>query len=62
MSKKLIEEIILATELPEEGVRTEMEKLFSSSGADFNTDDIEEIRKVLARYLQDIFVDIKSSL
>lgn len=59
MSKGLLEEIIVATNLPEQSLRSEMEKLFSLCGVDVQTNDIEQIRKVLARYLQETLMNVK---
>lgn len=59
MAKGLIDEIILATELPSDGLRQEMERLFSQNGVDLHTDDIEMIRIVLAKYLQETIVEAK---
>jgi hypothetical protein len=52
----LLKKLISATGLPPEGPQQELEKLVAASGADISQISLDQLRVILANYLQDILL------
>lgn len=57
--KKLFDEVTDATGLPGEAVSKELEALLAGSGLQKNDITLEELRQVLAAYVQDVLLAAK---
>ena len=62
MGEDLITQIAVATGLPPELVRGELARLFEASGLKADSASLEDVRSVLAEYVQDVLVDAKDRL
>lgn len=60
--RQLFEILIHATGLPEQSCSREVERLLTKSHRDVETLTIEDLRDVLADYLQDVLVETKEDL
>lgn len=60
--KELIRSLVEATGLPKEPIETELMRLTAKNG--FRPEDLEmeELRILLADYLQDVLIDLKTHL
>jgi hypothetical protein len=58
----LIRVLIAATGLPEESITRELNRLFAARGLDPDQITLDDVREVLATYLQDTLVEAKTSL
>ena len=59
-SKTLVQKVIDSTGLPKDGLKKEMDQLLSQSNLNHDTLSLEELRTLLASYLQDVFVELKN--
>lgn len=59
MGNTLLEVVILATGLPEGEVRSELQTLMAQHGKTAETLTMEDLREMLAEYLQDIILAAK---
>lgn len=59
MGNALLEVVILATGLPEGEVRRELQTLMAQHGKTAETLTMEDLREILAEYLQDIILAAK---
>jgi hypothetical protein len=62
MGKNLIEQISESTGLPENLVQDELVTLVSAAGLNPESVTVEDLRKILAEYLQDVLVAAKEDL
>ena len=58
---RLLSEVTEATGLPNDLVGNELGRLVASAGLSQETLTLEDLREVLAAYLQDVIVDAKNS-
>ena len=58
---ELLEELSKATGLPDELIGEELSRLISGAGKTTDAITLDELRELLASYLQDILVDAKQS-
>lgn len=61
MGNALLEMVILATGLPEGEIRRELQTLIHRHGKTAETLTIEELREILADYLQDVLLTSSES-
>ena len=61
MAAKLLKEISENTGLPQEMVTLELDKLLKQAGLNKEKVTLDEIREVLANYLQDVILEAKES-
>jgi hypothetical protein len=59
---ELIETLIQSTGLPEDIIRQEVLKIFQQSGVDLNNVSLDDIRKVMSSYMQDVLTGLKKSM
>lgn len=57
----LLRALIEATGLPSEAVEREMQRLLDSKGLSPEQITLEDIRELLASYLQDVLIEAKAS-
>jgi hypothetical protein len=62
MGEDLISQIAIATGLPPELVQGELARLLEAAGLHPNAATLEDVRAVLAEYVQDVLVDAKDRL
>lgn len=62
MGKTLITQIAESTGLPENLIQDELVSLLATAGVSAESATIEDLRKVLAEYLQDVLVAAKEDL
>ena len=62
MGAKLLKEISEGTGLPQDMVTYELDKLLKQAGLKKEQVTLDEIRDVLANYLQDVLVEAKHTL
>ena len=60
MGEKLVSQISEATGLP--GVEDELNRLVASAGLKPGDVTLEDLRKILAEYLQDVLLEVKDDL
>jgi hypothetical protein len=58
---KLIQDIAAATGLPENSATSELQRIIESAGKNSENISLDEIRVLLADYLQDILLEAKES-
>lgn len=58
---RLLSEVTEATGLPNDLVGDELSRLLASAGLSQETLTLDDLREVLAAYLQDVIVDAKNS-
>lgn len=56
MGRSLLESLCKSTGLPYESIYTELEGLVKQSGLDIDKVTLDELREVLAEYLQEVLV------
>lgn len=61
MTSPLLEILIKETGLPEDLIKKELNRLLKKSGLSPDQVTLEILREVLARYLQDVILEAKSS-
>lgn len=61
MGKDLVENLLSATGLPEKAIRDEFTELLTKHGKNAETLTLDDLREVLADYLQDVLVGAKHS-
>lgn len=59
MGMKLVDMVIENTGLPERPVREEMTALLERNGVNPETMTLDDLRLVMADYLQDVFLELK---
>lgn len=62
MGHLLLQELAKATGLPESIVKEELSKLISRSGKSIDQTTLDDLREILADYLQDVLSDAKKEL
>lgn len=62
MGEQLIEELSLGTGLPQEMIRRELEQLIQMAGKEAGDITLEDIRKIMASYLQDVILEAREEL
>lgn len=62
MGKTLITEISQGTGLPAELIQDELHTLITAAGVQPENVTLEDLRKILAEYLQDVLVEAKEDL
>lgn len=55
---ELFNEVIQATELPETAVEKELQKLLSEAGFEKDNFTLDDLREVMAQYLQTVFLEL----
>jgi hypothetical protein len=58
----LFNRVVRETGLPEDPVRSELRELLGRAGVDEHTLTLDELRRVLADYLQDVLLDAQEKL
>lgn len=61
MGKDLLKTVVSATGLPEDPVERELNSLLKASGKSAETMTLEDLREVMAEYLQTVFLEAKES-
>ncbi len=61
MGKQLLNDLATATGLPENLITDELGELISRAGLDSQTLTLDDLRGVLAEYLQDILLDARET-
>lgn len=59
MGKQLMETVIEGTGLPDSMVRDEFQNLLDKHGLTAESLTLDDLRRVMADYLQDVFLEIK---
>ena len=59
MGRDLLETLIHGTGLPDQGLRNEMNGLLAKNGKSPESLTIDDLREVLADYLQDVMLEMK---
>lgn len=59
MGNKLLEMVILATGLPESEIRSELQSLLRQHGKSAESLTTEDLREIMAEYLQDVLLAAK---
>ena len=60
MDKDMLKTLIQSTGLPEHLIRAEIEMLLQKAGLSKDQVTLEDLREILARYLQDVLLEVKS--
>lgn len=58
---ELIKDVIYSTGLPQPTITKELEKLIREAGKNPINISLEELREVVANYLQDVFLELKAN-
>ena len=61
MGKELIHTVVEATGLPQDPVHRELKSLLTANGKSMDNLSLEDLREVMAEYLQSVFVELKES-
>jgi hypothetical protein len=59
MSEKLFDEVTTATGLPKETISAELSSLVSAAGLNQSDLTLDELRQILAEYVQDVLMGAK---
>lgn len=59
---ELIETLIQSTGLPEDLIRQEVLKIFQQSNVDLNNVSLDDVRRVMSTYMQDVLTGLKKSM
>lgn len=59
MGNALFETVVEATDLPDKAIRDEFTDLLERHGKDPATMTLDDLREVMADYLQDVFLEMK---
>ena len=62
MSDKFFDQITNATGLPPDMIASELEKIIQAAGLEKDLMTLEDLRRVLAEYVQDVLVAAKEDL
>lgn len=62
MGETIAKTVIQATGLPQEPVKKELEGLAAAHGKSLETLTLEELREVMADYLQTVFLELQEDL
>ena len=62
MGKKLIQEITQSTGLPENLIQDELTTLLTSAGIQPDNATLDDLRRILAEYMQEVLVAAKEDL
>lgn len=62
MGETLVKTVIRATGLPQEPIEREFEALLSQQGKNIETLTLDELREVMAEYLQTVFLDLQDEM
>lgn len=62
MGDELFTQVTLATGLPPEVISNELSRLLVKSGIDKTSMTLDDLRKVLAEYVQDVLLSAKDDL
>lgn len=62
MGKTLIQQITNSTGLPEDLIQDELNTLITAAGVQPENVTLEDLRKILAEYVQDVLVQAKEDL
>lgn len=62
MANELVKTLINVTELPEDAISKELEKLFAQHGATANEITLDQLREIMADYLQTVLLEAKEEL
>ena len=62
MGKDLFQQITSATGLPENVISGELAQLLASAGIEKDSMTIDDLRKILSDYVQDILLELKDDL
>lgn len=62
MGHLLLQELAKATGLPESIIKKELSELISKSGKSIDQTTLDDLREILADYLQDVLNDAKKEL
>ena len=62
MGENLLQELARATGLPESLVKKELSSLIAQSGKSIDDTTLEDLREILAEYLQDVLSAAKNEL
>lgn len=61
MGNKLFHTVIEATDLPQESVKNELSKILEAQGISPDAMTLDDLREVLANYLQDTILEAKEA-
>jgi hypothetical protein len=61
-ANKLVDEVIELTGLPEDPLSKELEKLLSAAGLESENISLDDLREVLANYLNDVIIEARKEL
>ena len=62
MGEGLIDELTTSTGLPQDAVGAELDRLIRAAGLKPESLTLDQLRTILADYLQDVFVEAKGDL
>ena len=62
MGAELLKEVTEATGLPHEPIADELNRLITSAGLAADTITLEDLRSVLAEYLQDVMLEVQREM
>lgn len=61
MGRELFETLLAGTGLPDQGLRKEMSALMNRHGKSVDALTLDDLREMLADYLQDVLVEAKAN-
>lgn len=61
MGNELLKTVVEATGLPQDPVQRELKSLLRQSGVAAENMTLEDLREVMAEYLQSVFVELKET-
>ena len=62
MGATLLKEVTQATGLPNEPVEQELKRLVTAAGLDESAITLDDLRAVLAEYLQDVMLEVQEEM
>lgn len=62
MANELVKTLISATDLPEKALTKELEKIFSQHGTTVEDISLDQLREIMADYLQTVLLEAKEDL
>lgn len=62
MANELVQTLITATDLPEDAVARELGTLLSQYGTNTEEITLEQLREIMAEYLQTVLLEVKEEL
>ncbi|MNJ91035.1 hypothetical protein D3C87_86790 [compost metagenome] len=62
MANELVKTLVNATELPESALSKELDTLFARHGTNAESVTLDELREIMADYLQTVLLEVKEEL